>query len=435
MPHRLAITNTTLLTMDERLGDLVGADLVVEDGVITAVGAGVAPADAEEVLDGTGRIVVPGFVDSHRHMWLAVLRGRGADQTLPEYFADVLGHCGSLLTPEDVGVGTALSALTALDAGITTVQDVANINDRPGRTEAAVAALRESGLRAVFAFGHSAMGEDRPDHGGLSEAGVRRLAELLPDRGARVRMGLCVDAFTPEAARWNWALAGELDVPVVLHCLGGRGGLEPSDLRDLGVFGPRAVFVHGTGLDAAELAVLAESGAALSVAPVVEMLMGHGTPPLAAALEAGLRPTLGTDVESTGPGDMFSQMRSGLQSARHTALHGPGAPGRDEPPPRLMTSRQALEAATINGARALGMADEIGSLTPGKQADLVVLRADRPGIAPVHDPVGAVVQSADRGDVETVLVAGRAVKRDGRLLRDPTDLLARAGRVRDRLSR
>lgn len=427
--HRVVIANGTLLTMDDRLGDLPGADVVVDDGVITAVGAGADPGDADEVVDATGCVVIPGFVDTHRHMWQAVLRGCGPDYTLADYFTHVLGRFGRALTPDDLYLGNLLSALSAVDAGITAVQDVSNVNDAPGRPEALVAGLRDAGVRALFAFGHGAGGGlRRPAHGGVSDHAAKVRAELLPDDDDDlVRMALCVDAGSDEAAVWNWSLARDLDVPVALHCRGGGGGRPVSGLRALGVLGPRAVFIHGTGLDVDELALIADSGAALSIAPAVEMVMGHGMPPVAAALAAGLRPSLSVDVETTVAGDMFTQMRAAFQAGRFTSLHV----AEDFP---LVTARQVLEFATTGGAEALGLADRIGSLTPGKQADVVVLRADRPGVAPVYDPVGAVVQSMDRGDVDTVLVAGRVLKRGGRLLRDTGELVERAERVRDRLT-
>jgi 5-methylthioadenosine/S-adenosylhomocysteine deaminase len=158
--------------------------------------------------------------------------------------------------------------------------------------------------------------------------------------------------------------------------------------------------------------------------------MGHGLPPFAAAASAGLRPSLSADVEVAAGSDLFGQIRTAFQVSRFAAPHG-----HDGPPDRLPTSRDILRFATIEGARVLGLDDRIGSLTPGKQADLVVLRADRPGVVPVHDPVGTVVCAMDRADVDTVLVAGRIVKRAGRLLRsDLAALVDRAAQLRDRLT-
>ncbi len=173
--------------------------------------------------------------------------------------------------------------------------------------------------------------------------------------------------------------------------------------------------------------MIADTGGSLSIAPAIETVMGHGLPQLTAAADAGLLPTLSTDVEVSGPGDMFSQMRSAYQFGRFAALQGLAT--GDGP-----TVRDIVRYATEAGAQALGLSDRIGSLTPGRQADLQILRADRPGVAPVHDPYAAVVQAMDRADVDTVLVAGAVVKQSGRLTHPGLPaLIDQAGAVRDRL--
>lgn len=425
---RVVVASGHVVTMDPQLGDLDGADVLIDRGRIAGVGHGLQ-AEGAERIDASGAIVIPGFVDTHRHMWQAVLRGCGPDHTLDDYFTHVLGTLGLRLSAEDLYLGNLLSALGALDAGVTTVQDTSNINDLPERTDALVQALWDSGLRAVFAYGHG-LGDvpGRPAHGGVSQDAIRVRTELLTSDDDLVTMALCVEGCHEDAIRWNWGLAADLDLPVALHCRGGWGTSPVSRLRDLGVLGSRAMFIHGTGLADRELRLIAEHGAALSVAPAIEMVMGHGFPPVAEAVAAGLHPALSVDVETTTGSDMFIQLRAAYQAARFAGQHM----RRTE---TLLTARDVLEFGTIGGARALGMADRIGSITPGKEADLVVLRTDRPGVRPVYDPVGAVVSTMDRGDVDTVIVGGRVVKQGGTLLRaDLPSLLERADRVRDRLA-
>lgn len=421
------ITNACIVTMDQTLGVLHEADVLIDGEWITAVGPGLDPGDAQRI-DASGMIVIPGLVDTHRHMWQGVLRGCGPDHTLADYFSEVLVRVGPQLSVEELYLGNLLSALGALDAGVTTVQDVSNVNDAPERSNALVAALRDSGLRAVFAYGHGAGPvPGRPRHGGLSRDAVRVRSELLADDDGLLTMALCVDANDDVAIRWNWNLARELDVPVALHCRGQPAPRPVSRLRKLGVLRPSAVFIHGTGLDAEQLRIIRDEGAALSIAPAVEMMMGHGFPPLAPALAAGLRPSISVDVETATASDMFIQMRAGLQAARYDSQHGP-ARGP------LLTAREVLELATLAGAQALGMGAKLGAVAPGRLADLVLLRTDRPGLRPIYDAASAVVSSMDRGDVDTVLVGGRVVKRAGRLLRtDLADVLARADQVRARL--
>ncbi|MGW7634693.1 amidohydrolase family protein [Streptomyces decoyicus] len=414
---RTLLTGGRVLSMDPAIGELPSADILVEDGRITAVRPDLDATEVGERIDARGCLVLPGFVDTHRHMWQAVLRGSGADQTLDEYFATVLHTLAPRLTADDLHTGNLLSALGALDAGVTTVQDISNV-DKPTEeyTDALLDALTDSGLRSVFAYGH-----------GTAQDARRVRTRRLHAKDSLVTMALNAEAGSEETIRRGWALARELDLPTALHV---RGGRPVSRLHRLGVLRPGTVFIHGTGMEDGELRMIHDSGGALSVAPAIEMTMGHGLPPFAAAAAAGLLPSLSVDVEVAAPSDMFTQMRAAFQIGRFAALQGHAGP---EAP--LLTAREVLEFATLGGAGALGMADTIGSVTPGKQADLLVLRTDRPGVAPVYDATAAVVSSMDRADVDTVMVAGRVVKREGRLqYAGLPRLLARAQDVRDRLA-
>ncbi|WP_326622916.1 amidohydrolase family protein [Streptomyces decoyicus] len=414
---RTLLTGGRVLSMDPAIGELPSADILVEDGRIAAVRPDLDATEVGERIDARGCLVLPGFVDTHRHMWQAVLRGSGADQTLDEYFATVLHTLAPRLTADDLHTGNLLSALGALDAGVTTVQDISNV-DKPTEeyTDALLDALTDAGLRSVFAYGH-----------GTAQDARRVRTRRLHAKDSLVTMALNAEAGSEETIRRGWALARELDLPTALHV---RGGRPVSRLHRLGVLRPGTVFIHGTGMEDGELRMIHDSGGALSVAPAIEMTMGHGLPPFAAAAAAGLLPSLSVDVEVAAPSDMFTQMRAAFQIGRFAALQGHAGP---EAP--LLTAREVLEFATLGGAGALGMADTIGSLTPGKQADLLVLRTDRPGVAPVYDATAAVVSSMDRADVDTVMVAGRVVKREGRLqYAGLPRLLARAQDVRDRLA-
>lgn len=346
------------------------------------------------------------------------MRGCTPGGTLEDYFRRMPLGVGPELTPEELGVSESLSALASLDAGITTVQDTSDINASPERADAIVAALQDSGLRAVFAYGVS-----RPwliEHGSALPDDVRRVREeLLYDDDALVTMALETQDGDDDAERHNAALARELDLRTAHHV---RASIPPSRLRDLGALVRGTTFVHGNGLDVAELAVIAEAGGSLSISPVVELALGLGSPMVGQALAVpGLPITLSVDVEVTGPTDMFSQMRAAYLAAR--------SDGTPSPP----TVRDVLGWATLAGAQALGLGGRTGSITPGKQADLLVLRADRPDVAPVSDPYSAVVLQMDRAHVDTVLAAGAVHKRDGRATRDHSALLERTDAVFRRL--
>jgi cytosine/adenosine deaminase-related metal-dependent hydrolase len=223
---------------------------------------------------------------------------------------------------------------------------------------------------------------------------------------------------TSEVVKHDWELARDVSAPISVHVgmgpYAGRFSMV-SQLSEMGLLGPDTTYIHCNYLSDDEFRLIAESGGKVSIAPSVEMVMGHGTPPTARALAHGLRPSLSIDVVTTVPGDMFTQMRFMFAQARlleHEAAFAAGS----EQEPTLLTSREVLEFATIEGARVCGVDDRTGSLTPGKQADLVVLRCDQTNTYPVIDPVSTVVHQADTRNVDTVLVAGEPLKRGGKLV-------------------
>jgi cytosine/adenosine deaminase-related metal-dependent hydrolase len=391
-----------------------GWDVLVEDGKIAALGRDLAVPAGTRVLDATGRIVLPGFVDTHRHVWQSVLRSIAVDVDLPGYFALVRQQLGPRFRPEDVRAANLLGALECLDGGITTVQDFAYARaDRvlpDGAPEASVAGgsdleyadaaldgLRAAGIRAVL--GYLLAPED--------PAGVRRVLALAGPGEARLSMiaaSLGPSNQRLDAIAADWRLADELGLPIVTHVASGPVNKRPIELlRAHGLLRPDTLYVHGNSLADDELSMIADSGAAVSITPAVEARMGHGGPLIGRLRAAGVTTGLGVDVVTTVAGDMFSVLRAALL----TSYLAPG--------PHLSPA-DVLQMATLGGAAALGLADQVGSLRPGKQADIVLLRASDLNLAAAHDPIGAVVTAAHPGNVETVLVGGTVVKKDGRLL-------------------
>ncbi|WP_432000339.1 amidohydrolase family protein [Streptomyces sioyaensis] len=406
-------------------------DVLVEEGRIAAVGAGL-PFDGTEpgleVIDARALIVLPGFVDTHRHLWQAVLRSAAVDESLDGYLSRILGDLAGRFTPADVYTGNLLGALECLDAGITTVQDFSHVQYSPEHGAAAVEALREAGIRAVFGYGYPVF-----DEGARRADWVRRVrAEHFPSREALVTMALAPvgPSFgTPETVREDWLLARELGLPVVVHVSAGPVAQEPvAALREQGLLAPDTLYVHGNSLADSELRLIAESGGAVAITPAIEASMRFGAPMAPRLRRAGITTGLGADAVTSAPGDMFSQMRAAL-----TSSHFDGA-GDGET--STVGAADVLRMATAEGAAALGLGDEVGSLGIGKSADLVLLRADAVNLAPVgHDPIGAVVTAAHPGNVDTVLVAGRAVKRAGRLVHaELTGVLEAAHRSAERIA-
>jgi cytosine/adenosine deaminase-related metal-dependent hydrolase len=410
--------------MDSTIGDLAKGDVLIEDDKIVAVEPNI-DADAE-VVDVSGRIVIPGFVDTHRHTWEAAIRNCAPNATLDDYFVEVLDTFAPVYRPEDVYASNLAGSLECLNAGITTLVDWSHINNTPEHPDAAVTALRETGIRAQYAYGSA--NTSLADYWFDSKIcipsdDVRRIRDtyfssdsgLLTLALATRGTGFCNN----DVVKAEWGMARELGIPITVHVamgrLAGRFGMIKA-LSDLNLLGPDTTYIHCCYFSDEEWQLVADSGGTVSIAPQVEVQMGHGHPPVAKAMEYGLRPSLSIDVVTTVPGDMFTQIRAafGADRERNNAIWWE----RNEPAEGNLTARQMLEIATLNGAHVAGLEDRTGSLTPGKQADVVVIDATAINMTPIHDPVAAVTLSADVSNVESVLVAGAFRKRDGKLLAD-----------------
>ncbi|GII78203.1 TRZ/ATZ family hydrolase [Sphaerisporangium rufum] len=421
----LLLRGGLLIDTDPYPAVLGPGDLLVENGAIAAViPAGddrPAAPPGTEVIDVTGRLVLPGFVDTHRHTWQAGIRAIAPDIDFPGYLRRVLGELAPRHRPQDAYAGTLAGALECLDAGITTLVDWSHIHRTPEHTAAVVGALREAGIRTVFGYCYGADG----DLAALAAEGrrVRREHFGAPDP----LMSMAMAALGPEIAGEEravaeWRLARDLDLPITVH-MGGHGAESAERglglLARHGLLGPRTTYVHPNFYTGDALGRIAGSGGSASVSPLIEAELGIGHPATGRARARGVPTGLGADTVTAGPGDMFSLMRAAYTLER----------ARPERAGAGFTTRDALRMATIEGAEAAGLADVTGSLRPGRQADLVVLRMDGLGQTPAHDPIGAVVLSADTRAVDTVIVAGRVVKRDGRLCHPglPAALAALAG--------
>ncbi|WP_067455726.1 amidohydrolase family protein [Actinomadura macra] len=383
------------------------ADVLVEDGRIAAVGSGLPVPPGAEVIDATGRIVLPGFVDTHRHTWQAGIRALLPDGTLGGYLQRILGEIAPGYTPDDVHTGTLAGALESLDSGITTLVDWSHIQFGPAHTDASVAALRASGVRAVF--GYCYLGGDDLDAFAAETTRVRR--ELFDTTGT---VSMAMGALGPEIADGEralreWRLARDLDLTITTH-MGGHGAESAARglafLERHGLMDHPTMYVHANFYTGEEFKRIAGTGGTVSATPAIEAALDLGPAATGRALAAGVPTGLGADTVVSGPGDMFSVMRAAYVLER----------GRPDSAGLAFSTSDALRAATIGGAETAGLADLTGSLTPGKQADLLVLRTDTLGMASAHDPIAAVVLHAETRNVDTVLVGGRTVKRDGVLV-------------------
>jgi 5-methylthioadenosine/S-adenosylhomocysteine deaminase len=413
---RTLLTGGTVVSMDPALGDLDSGDVLIEDGVIARVAEHIDAPDAE-VIEARDRIVMPGFVDNHRHTWQTAFRGVGADWTFADYLAAIHGTLRPRYRPEDVYLGNLLGRLEALHSGVTTMLDWFHCAEGPAHADAAVAGLRDAPGRSIFCYGAAYRTADP------TEAEIRRVRADLPGHGlVTMAFGLRGAQDTDiDTVAEELKLADELGLRTSVHIDGLSGDRPVADLRAHGLLRGNTTFVHANGISDEELRMLADAGSSISISPDVELKMGFGRPVTGRALAAGLRPTLSVDDVPAVGGDMFSTLRTAYAVQR--GLDG------------SLTSRDLLEFTTIDAARSCGLDARVGSITPGKDADLILLRADDVTVFPVTNPVATIVSAGHPGLVDTVLVAGRVVKRDGVLLNvDLPALRSRLTESRDRIA-
>lgn len=441
---RVLLRNGYFITQDPKLGEFRG-DLLMEDGRISAMGKGLK-APGAEVIDASDMIITPGFMDSHRHLWQSALRHIGADWTFPQYLKVMFFSFGTNFRPQDVYAQTLLGRLTALESGITSLLDWSHVMNSPEHADAAVQAHRDSQARSVFAMGYP----QTPDPTKWTQQSTLE----LPDDIKRVRrthfssntglVTLQMAARGPnyavmEQVTRDLATARELGLHSTMHTGTGEGILAMHAAK---LTGPDITYVHLQSAGDDALQIIKDTGGKTSVSVLNEEWKTPWRGPIAATarlLRLGMLPSISVDTETVVPGDMFSHMRGVLQSARYGASNDPGQPVPGNPrawnPAELVPASRVLSMATIGGAPVLGYGDQVGTLAPGKAADLVMFRASHPNYYPVNDAVKAIVVGADTSCVEAVFVAGRAVKFNGRLVNQALVARARklAGESRDYL--
>lgn len=424
---RILIQNGCVLTLDKSVGNFHRADVLIEGTRISAVGPNLSAADTDaEAIDASEMIVMPGFIDTHRHVWEGILRNIGTDFTLEgetSYLAIVLNKLAPVYRPQDAYIGNLVGLYGAIDAGITTLLDWSHIQTTREHADAVLKALQESGMRAVFAYGYP-WWKDPDKH---QDDWIRDIAkECFSTKDQLLTFALAAQGpeFTSfEKAKAEWKLARELDARITVHVGVGTAGRQGKlgQMGEAGLLKNDTTYIHCTTLSDDEIRMIADTGGTVSLSSSSEMTMGYGMPPIQRFLNHGLRPSLSVDAETNMPNDMFTQMRA-VNSLQHAMIFDKKLAGKRNLPP-FMTSRDVIECATVEGARANGLLHKTGTLTPGKEADLILLRTDRPNILPVNDPIGAVVWGMDTSNVDSVFVAGKALKRNGKLLNVDLDRL------------
>jgi cytosine/adenosine deaminase-related metal-dependent hydrolase len=426
--RRYVIRGGHVMSMDPSVGDFVEADVLVEGKRIAAVRPNLRVGGAS-VIDARGRIVMPGFVDTHHHQFETALRSFLADGLLfndgkphgaINYFDYILGKFAPVYRPWDVYINELFGGLSQLDAGVTTVHDISQIHHSPEHSDAAIKGLADAGRRAAFGYFESAgnvAGNQYPQD-------ARRIKkQYFSSSNQLLSMIMGGEIYLPgyEAA---WKIGRELGIPIAAHIVGsfgmgptfdaiaqGHGG----DSGTLG-FGADNLFIHMTRMSDIGWQGVKDAGAHVSLAVPIEMNMRHGMPPILKTLAMGIQPSLSVDVECTLTADMFTQMRTTMALQR--AFVNEMALDLNNPPdlPELLTTRDVLRFATIEGARDLRLDRKVGTLTPGKEADIILLNAEAINVAPLNVVPGAVVSLMERSNVETVIVAGQIRKWKGQLV-------------------
>ncbi len=418
---RKLLRSGIVVTQDSKLGLLPKGDVLVDGNRITAVGASL-PADGAEVIDCTGHFVIPGLINAHMHTWQTALRSVAANWTLLEYFRHVHAGLATVFTPEDIHIATLAGALNQLDHGVTTLVDWAHNNPTPIHSDAGVAALKESGIRAAFFHG-SPKPDPKPGERHFSEiphprSEVERL--MKSDLGPLVTLGMAVlgpHYSTLEVSAHDFALAKELGLVASMHQGGGEaktpGGWET--LMQRGLVGSHINVVHGNNLTDQQLKAFVDLGVTFSVTPENEMAQGHGHPITGRLRALGAAPSLGVDLESAISGDMFTVARVALASQRALDNAAERQKSGGIPATSTIPAAEAFDWITMRGAQMLGMSDRIGSLSVGKQADVTVMSLGPLAMWPVHDPVATLVMQGSGARVRDVMVNGTFAKRDGKL--------------------
>jgi len=402
--RRILIKGGVVLTLDRNVGDFGEADVLIEDGKIREVRPNIAVSgDAAAVVDAANRIVIPGFIDTHSHSYQGLLRNILARGVLnPDYNRDVQSALTPAYQAADAYAGGLATALGMIAMGTTAIVDISQVSHTPEHSDACIRAFQEAGIRAVYAYSRGA-GADAQFPQDIVR--LKRTYFNSQDQLLTLAMGAALDAKI-------FTLAREVGVPTVLHIR-----LDSEPLLALGrarLLRPGDEYIHCTHLSDEAWRLIKDTGGHVSLSPPIEMAMGHGTPAIQDALDHGIRPSLSSDHGVTLAQDFFTIMRSTF-TFQHLGLFQRARNGEQNLPPRLMC-RDVLEFATIEGARCANLERKVGTLTPGKEADIVLLRADRLDVWPLNNAPGVVVNLMNPSHVDTVFIAGKVRKWRGNLV-------------------
>ena len=434
----LLLRNATVISVDKDIGIRDECDILIKDGIIDQVAQNITASTQGrlEVIDATNCLLSPGFVDTHHHMWQQLLRSVATDWSAADYVANMRNLYGSLFTPEDVYTANYSAGLDLINNGITTVIDHCHILNSPAHTDAAIRGIQDAGVRGTWCYGLY----ENPartdllglDHSLTTPVDFNRQARMSDAKRARsqhffdnnpadtlLTFGAApseAEGITENALREEIDFFRSIDARIITaHVAMGHYDTNQQIVQKLGhsgYLGSDLLFSHGNAFTDSELDLIAKNHCGVSATPETELQMGMGHPIAFKASEAGCNVGLGIDVTSNQSNDMLASMRLLLQveRARDNAALG-------IPPLKLKRkSEEVLFMATLGGARAVGLDHLVGSITPGKRADLVVIRCDDMNVTPLINPVGSLIFNAHVGNIDTVVINGQIRKRNGHVL-------------------
>jgi cytosine/adenosine deaminase-related metal-dependent hydrolase len=422
--RRILLKGGLVLSLDRQVGDFARADVLIEDGKIREVRPDIAVSDnAVAVIDAANRIVIPGFVDTHSHSYQGLMRNILTNGVLnPDYNRDIQSNLTPAYLASDAYMGVLVTALGLMDMGTTTIVDISQVSHTPEHSDACIHALRDSGIRAVYAYYRGA-GPATQFPQDITR--IQRTYFNSKDQLLTLALGTSIDAKL-------YGLAREVGVPAVLHL--NRLSAELLELGRAGLLRPGDEYIHCTHLNDDAWRLIRDTGGHVSLSTQIEMAMGQGLPAIQTALDHGVRPSLSSDHGATLAQDFFTVMRATF-TLQHLQLFQRAFAGEQNLPRRL-SPRDMLEFATIEGARCANLESKVGTLTPGKEADIVLLAADRISVWPLNNASGAVVNLMNPSHVETVLIGGKVKKWRGNLVGvDVPHLLGLVAEARDRVLR
>jgi 5-methylthioadenosine/S-adenosylhomocysteine deaminase len=425
MSEKILVRGGFVLSMSGISSNDGRADVLIEDGLIAAIGSSLPPGDAT-VIEAEGSVVMPGLIDSHRHLWYTPLRAGAMDHSLGDIARGIWPKVGGNITPDDIYSGTRAGIVDALNLGITTVLDYCHAINTDVHANRAVDAHLELPGRALFAYGPSIAQKMKELSGATPSTDWSHSRDILERLGDSGRISLALALQGPGASgrkgfEHDLGTARDMGVPIAAHIApvaGGPPNSEISTLDDWGLLGPDMHFDHCTGSSDSDFAKLHEWGVQVTVTPMAEWLLGMGMPPLTRMHRAGLKPAIGADAVCSSSGDLFEEARAGLMAARYVAtsdvIAGGAAVSRGEE--LEMTTMDAIASITSRAAAAVFMSDSVGTLEIGKKADVIVV-SDR-GLDPgsVDEAAALLIGTAAASDVNAVIVDGVVVKHRGRMV-------------------